>query len=119
MLLEEKITQEAYDEKYAELTKKMAQVEEERDILKKESSYKISVDKRMKEIKDSIESANVFDKCDRFVFERIVDKIIIGEEGDNGVVDPYKITFILKGMENQVIAAARNRYKNLVKKAKM
>lgn len=119
MLLEEKITQEAYDEKYAELTKKMAQAEEERDILKKESSYKISVDKRMKEIRDSIESANVFDKFDRFVFESIVDKIIIGEEGDNGVVDPYKITFILKGMDNQVIAAARNRYKNLVKKGKM
>lgn len=58
----------------------------------------------------------MLDKFDRVVFESIVDKVIVGDINEDGTVDPYKLTFVLKGMEDRVVSDARNRYKNLNKK---
>ncbi len=33
---------------------------------------------------------------DRYVFESIVEKVIVGEIDDDGKVDPYKLTFVYK-----------------------
>ncbi len=48
----------------------------------------------MKEFKDMLERNEVLKEFDRFVFESIVDKVIVGEIGEN--VDPYKLTFVYK-----------------------
>ena len=37
------------------------------------------------------------DYFDRVVFESIMEKVILGETGEDGTVDPYKLTFVLKG----------------------
>ena len=41
----------------------------------------------------------------------------MGEVAEDGTVDPYKLTFVLKGMDNEFIPDAKNRYKNLHKQA--
>ena len=51
------------------------------------------------------------DHFDRIVFESIVEKVIVGETGEDGNVDPYKLTFVLKGMDKRFIPDAKNRYK--------
>lgn len=58
----------------------------------------------------------MLDKFDRVVFESIVEKVIVGDISEDGTVDPYKLTFVLKGMEDRVVSDAKNRYKNLNKK---
>ena len=44
----------------------------------------------------------------------IVSKVIVGGYNEDGTVDPYKITFVLKGMENACITDAKNRMKKVV-----
>ena len=58
----------------------------------------------------------MLDKFDRAVFESIVEKVIVGDMNEDGIVDPYKLTFVLKGMDDRTIPDAKNRYKNLNKK---
>lgn len=72
--------------------------------------------RRMREIRTCIAEANMLDKFDRVVFESIVEKVIVGDISEDGTVDPYKLTFVLKGMEDRVVSDAKNRYKNLNKK---
>ena len=58
----------------------------------------------------------MLDKFDRVVFESIVEKVIVGDISEDGIIDPYKLTFVLKGMEDRVVSDAKNKYKNLNKK---
>lgn len=58
----------------------------------------------------------MLDKFDRVVFESIVEKVIVGDISEDGTIDPYKLTFVLKGMEDRVVSDAKNRYKNLNRK---
>ena len=82
------------------------------------------VEEKTIEIANEMEIENVFikplatanitktlEKFDRVVFESIVDKIIIGDIDGVGNVDPYKLTFVLKGVESKVIQNAKVRYK--------
>jgi len=48
------------------------------------------------------------DKFDRVVFESIVEKVIVGETNDDGTVDPFKLTFVMKGNGNSVVRMQRN-----------
>ena len=47
----------------------------------------------------------------------LVEKVIVGEQAEDGTVDPYKLTFVLKGMDERSIPDARDRYMNLHNKA--
>ncbi len=51
---------------------------------------------RMKTFKTMLERKEVLKEFDRYVFESIVDKVIVGEVDENGNVDPYKLTFVYK-----------------------
>ena len=62
-------------------------------------------------------AVSVMEQFDRIVFESIVEKIIVGETYEDGTVDPYKLTFVLKGMDDRSIPYARDRYMNLCEKA--
>lgn len=116
MLLDDKITKEAYDEKYDDFTRKINHVKNEREIYKSNVNAKKNVSKRMKEIRDNLAEVKTLEKFDRTVFDSIVEKIIVGEVGEDGIVDPYKLTFVLKGMDNKSIPDVNNRYKNCNKK---
>jgi len=115
MLLDDKISKEAYDERFDEFTRKISQTKQEQQILIENEAAKKDVGKRMKEIRARISEVKVMDRFDRAVFESIVKKVIIGEVGEDGKSDPYKITFVLKGLADFSISDARKRYKNLHK----
>ena len=38
----------------------------------------------------------ILKEFDRYVFESIVEKVVVGEVDENGNVDPYKLTFVYK-----------------------
>ena len=42
------------------------------------------------------------EKFDRVVFESIVEKVIVGEATDDGTVDPFKLTLVMKGNANRL-----------------
>ena len=115
MMLDDKITKEAYDEKYDEICKKLAKVESEKQLYSEGVATQTSVAKRMKEIRSQLANAEIMDGFDRLVFESIVEKVIVGETAADGTVDPYKLTFVLKGMDSRYVPDTKNRYKNLNK----
>ena len=116
MLLDDKITKEAYDAKYNELTRKINQAKGERSLYSSNVEAQKHVSQRMREIRTCIAEADMLDKFDRVVFESIVEKVIVGDINEDGTVDPYKLTFVLKGMDDRIIPDAKSRYKNLNKK---
>ena len=117
MMLDDKITKEAYDEKYDEICTKLAKAESEKQLYSEGVATQVSVAKRMKEIRTQLANAEIMDGFDRLVFESIVEKVIVGETAEDGTVDPYKLTFVLKGIDNRYIPDAKNRYKNLKNQA--
>ena len=74
------------------------------------------ISQRMREIRTCIAEADMLDKFDRVVFESIVEKVIVGDMNTDGTADPYKLTFVLKGMDDRIVPDAKNRYKSLNKK---
>lgn len=99
MLLDDKITKEAYDEKYNDFTMKINQARKERELYVANVGSQKDVGKRMKEIRRKLSESAGIKQCDRFVFKSIVKKVIIGETNPDGSVDPYKLTFVLKGIK--------------------
>ncbi|HKM04088.1 MAG TPA: hypothetical protein VJZ04_05775 [Lachnospiraceae bacterium] len=69
----------------------------------------------MKELRSRISEVKILDKFDRSVFESVVKKVIIGEINKDGISDPYKITFVLKGLADYSVSDTKKRYKNLRK----
>ncbi|GEM02464.1 hypothetical protein [Halolactibacillus halophilus] len=50
----------------------------------------------MKEFKKILENNEVLKEFDRFVFESIIEKVIVGETDEDKNIDPYKLTFVYK-----------------------
>jgi site-specific DNA recombinase len=117
MMLDDKISKEAYDEKYDEICKKLAKAESEKMLFSEGVATQNAISRRMKDIRSQLKDADIMDHFDRIVFESIVEKIIVGETNEDGTVDPYKLTFVLKGMDNRNVPDVKNRYKNLRKQA--
>lgn len=55
---------------------------------------------------------DILDEFDRVVFESIVEKVIVGETNDDGTVDPFKLTFVMKGNGNSVVPNAKAWFKD-------
>lgn len=117
MYLDDKLTKEAYDDKYSELSKKLDKCEEERAIFSDCALSQKNIADKMKAIRAKLKDADVLDQFDRVVFESLVEKVIVGEQAEDSTVDPYKLTFVLKGMDERSIPDARDRYMNLHNKA--
>ena len=52
--------------------------------------------KRIAEFRRTLEQNNVLEEFDRYVFESIVEKVIVGGYDEEGHKDPAKLTFIYK-----------------------
>ena len=117
MYLDDKISKEAYDDKYSELNHKLEKCEEERLLFSENALSQKNIANRMKTIREKLKNAEIFDEFDRLVFESIVEKVIVGENAEDGTIDPYKLIFVLKGMDDCSVPDARGRYKKLHKQA--
>lgn len=116
IFIDDKITKEAYDEKYNELSFKIDRAEKGKSVISDNSLIQKSIKERMEEIRLNLKDANVLDAFDRIVFESIIEKIIIGDISEDGEIDPYKLTFVQRGMNNESIADVKGRYANLMSK---
>ena len=65
----------------------------------------------MASLKKALADGDILDEFDRVVFESIVDKVIVGETNEDGTVDPYKLTFVMKGNGNSVVPSAKEWFK--------
>ena len=111
MLLDEQITKEAYDEKYDEMSAKIQKSKDTIEILQSNVDDKKDIAKRLNAMKKALTEGDVLEKFDRVVFESIVDKVIVGEVNEDGTVDPYKLTFVMKGNGNTAIPNAKQHFK--------
>lgn len=112
LYLDEGISKEAYDEKYEELTMKIQKTKESIRILQDNVSNQKDVSKRMASLKKALADGDILDEFDRVVFESIVEKVIVGETNDDGTVDPFKLTFVMKGNGNSVVPNAKAWFKS-------
>lgn len=117
MYLDDKISKEAYDDKYSEISNKLDKCEEEKHLFSDCVLSQKNIADKMKLIRQKIKGADVLDEFDRVVFESIVEKVVVGDMEEDGTADPYKLTFVLKGMDDISIPYARDRYMNLREKA--
>ena len=72
----------------------------------------------MKDIRTLLNETEGMKQFDRVVFESIVQKVIVGETNADGNPDPYKLTFVLRGIDDRAVPDAKNRYLNFRKKKK-
>ena len=115
MYLDDKITEDVYEEQCRNLERKLNKKNNEREFFSESAASQKNVQNRMKEIRSKLEQTDSIEIFDRSVFESIVEKVIVGGIGQDGVVDPYRVTFVLKGMDDQVIEEARTKYKKHIK----
>lgn len=82
MYLDDKISKEAYDDKYSELGNKLDKCEEERAIFSDCALSQKNIADKIKAIRAKLKNADVLDQFDRVVFESLVEKVIVGEQAD-------------------------------------
>ena len=91
MYLDDKLTKEAYDDKYSELSKKLDKREEEKAIFADCTLSQKNIAGKMKTIRAKLKDADVLDQFDRVVFESLVEKVIVGEQAEDGTVERFCI----------------------------
>ena len=97
---------------------KIKQEKEERSLYASNVNAQKDVGQRMRDIRILLNEAEGMKKFDRVVFESIVEKVIVGETNADGSPDPYKLTFVLRGIDDRAVPDAKKRYLNLRKKKK-
>lgn len=115
--LEEKIDGGLYEEKYLAFQKEYLEKKKEKETLEYSLENNNKIKSRMKDFKSMLERKEVLRDFDRYVFESIVEKVIVGEIDDDGKVDPYKLTFVYKtgfkdGLNGEDFKSPRKNAKN-------
>ena len=98
-----KFDKETYEQKYFELSSQIDQLQKQREDLQQSTETESTMKRRISEFRKTLEQNEVLNTFDRYVFESIVEKVIVGGYDDNGNKDPSMLTFIYKtGFENSV-----------------
>lgn len=106
MRLEEIIDKETYEQKYFDLSSQIDQLQKQREDLQQSAETESTMKRRISEFRKTLEQNEVLNTFDRYVFESIVEKVIVGGYDENGNKDPSMLTFIYKtGFENSVDGA--------------
>lgn len=96
MRLEEIIDKDTYEQKYFDLSSQIEQLQKQRESLQESAETDSTMKKRIAEFRRTLEENEVLDTFDRYVFESIVEKVIIGGYDEDGNKDPSMLTFIYK-----------------------
>ena len=107
------IEKEEYDRKMAEYNARLNRQIAEKEILAENSLKKKSINRRIRDLRHTLETKDPLDQFDRLVFDSIVEKIIVGGYDSEGKPSPYKLTFVLKADQKVVAINNRERYKVL------
>lgn len=118
MLIDGTISKEVYEEKMVDFTRKLHKLSERKALLEDSICTQKDINRRMSELRDTLEKEQVLDEFDRVVFESIIDRVIVGGYEENGTPDPYKLTFVLKGNQTGTVPHAKEQFKEKAKKSK-
>ncbi|EQB3099942.1 hypothetical protein ACYIU4_003819 [Clostridium botulinum] len=88
MRLEDSIDKTAYEAQYADLVITQETLIEDRKKLIEISENEKGIKLRLKEFKKTLEQNEVLNEFDRYVFESVVEKVIIGRIDEDGNKDP-------------------------------
>jgi len=103
MHLDDVIDRETYENKYADLNMQLSRLTEKKESIKDSANLEIDVKQRISDFRKVLEGNEVITDFDRYVFESIVEKVIIGGVDDDGNKDPSMLTFIYKtGSKNNI-----------------
>lgn len=103
MRLEEIIDKDTYEQKYFDLSSQIEQLQKQRESLQESAETESTMKKRIAEFRRTLEENEVLDTFDRYVFESIVEKVIVGGYDEDGNKDPSMLTFIYKtGFRNSL-----------------
>ncbi|WP_062197137.1 recombinase family protein [Massilibacterium senegalense] len=103
MRLEDIIDNETYEEKYNALMQEINEKVQTREKSLSNLEEEKDIKKRLLTFKKVLEQNEVIDTFDRYVFESVVDKIIVGGVDEDGNKDPAMITFVYKtGLSNSL-----------------
>ncbi|MEN1969196.1 recombinase family protein [Lentibacillus sp. N15] len=116
MRLEDIIDKETYEEKYADILQKIDKKVQESEKLTSNLEEEKDIKKRLLGFKKVLEQNEFIDTFDRYVFESVVEKVIVGGVDEDGNKDPAMITFVYKtGLSNSLDG---NKFKPARKNAK-
>ncbi|MBC2259799.1 recombinase family protein [Listeria booriae] len=86
----------SYEEKYTELSTKLSDLKYELEEIEIMSDNEKDIKKRITLFRENLEQNQFLENFDRYVFESIIEKVLIGGVDEDGTVNPYKLTFIYK-----------------------
>ena len=116
MRLEDVIDSETYESKFSALTNKQEDMLNEREKLQETATNEKDIKRRLQEFKKTLEQNEVLHEFDRYVFESIVEKVIVGGYDEDGNIDPAQLVFVYKtGFKNSLDG---NRFKPMRKNAR-
>ena len=111
MLIDGTITKDVFNDKLIEITRKLHNLTEKKLLLEESIGKQKDVGKRMSDLRETLKQENILDEFDRVVLESIIDKVYVGGYDEEANLDPYKLTFVLKGNQSKTIPNAKDNYK--------
>jgi len=103
LLLDDQLEKALFENSMNELSEEEKTLKEKIEGFNLKLEHEVELKKRIDRLKAALNSNIKLEKFDRHIFESLIEKVIIGKTDENGVVDPYYITFIYKtGLDNTV-----------------
>lgn len=103
MRLDDKIDEETYRLKMQEIEDNIGMLNGKLQEYSQTKDMQTDINKRLRQFKEVIQNKELLEKFDRHVFECIIDRVVVGETGEDGTKYPYTLTFIYKtGREDRV-----------------
>lgn len=103
MRLEDIIDSDTYESKFSSMTTKQEDLIKERIQLQETVTNEKDIKRRLRDFKKTLEQNEVLNEFDRYVFESIVEKVIVGGYDEDGNIDPAQLAFVYKtGFKNNL-----------------
>lgn len=96
MRLEDTIQKASYEAKYSSFTEKQEQLLNDREKLQETAANEKNIKRRLLDFRKTLEQNEVLSEFDRYVFESIVEKVIVGGYDEDGNKYPAQLTFVYK-----------------------
>ena len=96
MKLEGLLSNKDFEDKYYEILDKIESKKEELTNYNQSKDSQNEIKNKIRACRNLLEGNGNLEVFDRFIFESIVEKVIVGGFDEYGNMDPYLITFVLK-----------------------
>lgn len=94
--INEKIALDVYEQKYIEINNKLKELKEEKREIALSLDGEKSISNRIKNFRNAFDNNEKMDEFDREIFDSIIERVVVGDQDEEGNPKPYTIYFILK-----------------------